>query len=64
MVETAKVLLSELDGIYAYTESDEISVWFPPDWDLFDRSLEKYSLYFCQYCQCNFHSRRPNSSQF
>ncbi|MEG3954146.1 tRNA(His) guanylyltransferase Thg1 family protein [Microcoleus sp. herbarium2] len=41
MVETAKALLSELDGIYAYTESDEISVLFPPDWDLFDRSLEK-----------------------
>lgn len=41
MVETAQALLSELDGIYAYTESDEISVLFPPDWDLFDRSLEK-----------------------
>jgi tRNA(His) 5'-end guanylyltransferase len=41
MVETAKALLSELDGIYAYTESDEISVLFPPDCDLFDRSLEK-----------------------
>jgi tRNA(His) guanylyltransferase len=41
MVETAKAILSELDGIYAYTESDEISVLFPPNWDLFDRSLEK-----------------------
>lgn len=41
MVQTAKALLEELQGIYAYTESDEISVLFNPDWDLFDRSLEK-----------------------
>lgn len=41
MVETAKAILSEMQGIYAYTESDEISVLFPNDWDLFDRSLEK-----------------------
>ena len=41
MVENSTALLLELDGIYAYTESDEISVLFPPDWDLFDRSLEK-----------------------
>ncbi len=41
MVQTASALLEELHGIYAYTESDEISVLFPPTWDLFDRSLEK-----------------------
>lgn len=41
MVQTAKALLEELQGIYAYTESDEISVLLPPEWDLFDRSLEK-----------------------
>jgi tRNA(His) guanylyltransferase len=41
MVQTAAALLSELQGIYAYTESDEISVLFLPNWDLFDRSLEK-----------------------
>ena len=41
MVQTTKVLLEELHGIYAYTESDEISVLFPTTWDLFDRSLEK-----------------------
>lgn len=41
MVQTTQALLTELQGIYAYTESDEISVLFPPHWDLFDRSLEK-----------------------
>ena len=41
MVQTAKALLEELHGIYAYTESDEISILFRPDWDFFDRSLEK-----------------------
>ena len=41
MVTTAHRLLEELHGIYAYTESDEISVCFPPDWNLFDRELEK-----------------------
>ena len=41
MVQTTKALLEELQGIYAYTESDEISLLFAPDWDFFDRSLEK-----------------------
>jgi tRNA(His) 5'-end guanylyltransferase len=41
MRQTAEALLTELQGIYAYTESDEISVLFRPDWDLFDREVEK-----------------------
>lgn len=41
MVTTAHALLQELHGVYAYTESDEISVCFPPDWNLFDREVEK-----------------------
>lgn len=41
MVITAQALLQELHGIYAYTESDEISVLFHPRWDLFDRKVEK-----------------------
>jgi tRNA(His) 5'-end guanylyltransferase len=41
MVQTSQALLQELQGIYAFTESDEISVLFRPDWDLFDRELEK-----------------------
>jgi tRNA(His) 5'-end guanylyltransferase len=41
MVLTARRLLEELQGVYAYTESDEISVLLPRDWALFDRELEK-----------------------
>jgi tRNA(His) 5'-end guanylyltransferase len=41
MVHTAQVLLVDLQGCYAYTESDEISVLCPPAWALFDRKLEK-----------------------
>ena len=41
MAATSEQLLSDLGGLYAYTESDEISVVFPPSWDLFGRSVEK-----------------------
>jgi len=41
MVKTAQALLKELHGVYAYTESDEISVLLPREWNLFDRELEK-----------------------
>ncbi len=41
MVATARTLLGELQGVYAYTESDEISVLVRRDWGLFDRGLEK-----------------------
>lgn len=41
MLHTAQALLIELQGCYAYTESDEISVLCPPEWALFDRKFEK-----------------------
>lgn len=41
MVTAARALLVELQGLYAYTESDEISLLLPPAWDLFDREVEK-----------------------
>ncbi len=41
MIEAAGQLMEELNGMYAYTESDEISVLFPPAWDLFNREIEK-----------------------
>jgi tRNA(His) guanylyltransferase len=41
MIKASQALVKELQGIYAYTESDEISVLFRPTWDLFDRELEK-----------------------
>lgn len=41
MVVTATALLIELGGLYAFTESDEISVLLPRDTDLFGREVEK-----------------------
>ncbi|HEU5368379.1 MAG TPA: tRNA(His) guanylyltransferase Thg1 family protein [Ktedonobacterales bacterium] len=41
MITTARALLANLQGIYAYTESDEISVLLPRDTTLFDREVEK-----------------------
>jgi len=41
MYQTCKALLEELQGIYGYTESDEISLLFRRDWNLFDREVEK-----------------------
>lgn len=41
MLETTKALLKEFGGLYAFTESDEISILLPKNTDLFDRSLEK-----------------------
>jgi tRNA(His) guanylyltransferase len=41
MVECARALLVEFEGVYAYTESDEISVLLPPTYRGFDREVEK-----------------------
>jgi tRNA(His) guanylyltransferase len=41
MAQTAEALLVAIGGVYAYTESDEISVLLPRDWDLYDREVEK-----------------------
>ena len=41
MVATAQALLEELQGVYAYTQSDEVSVLLGTDWSLFDREVEK-----------------------
>ena len=41
MTQTAQALLEEFQGVYAFTESDEISLLFPRDWGLFDREVEK-----------------------
>lgn len=41
MCGTAEVLMAELGAVYAYTESDEISVLLPRDTRLFDREVEK-----------------------
>jgi tRNA(His) guanylyltransferase len=41
MVTTTQALFQELGALYAYTESDEISVLLPADSALFDREVEK-----------------------
>lgn len=41
MTQTASALVAELHGMYAYTESDEISLLLRPDWDMYDREVEK-----------------------
>lgn len=41
MVEAACALFQDFVGVYACTHSDEISVAFPPGWNLFDRRVEK-----------------------
>lgn len=39
--EAALELFKEMDAIYAYSESDEISILLHRDWSMFDRSWEK-----------------------
>ena len=41
MSQTARALMQEWDGLYAYFESDEISLLLPRDWTHFGRSWEK-----------------------
>lgn len=41
MLATTETLIIELGGIYAYTESDEISIFLPKNTEFFNRSLEK-----------------------
>jgi tRNA(His) 5'-end guanylyltransferase len=41
MVEVASCLATELNAVYAFTESDEISLLLPADFGLFSREVEK-----------------------
>jgi tRNA(His) 5'-end guanylyltransferase/predicted kinase len=41
MLAASEALLAEFEGLYAYTESDEISLLLPPSWSQFDREWEK-----------------------
>lgn len=41
MLAAARALITDLGGLYAYTESDEISLLLSPAWDLFGREVEK-----------------------
>ncbi len=41
MLAAARALMAELNALYAYTESDEISLLLPRSWATFDREVEK-----------------------
>ncbi len=41
MCGAARALLTDFQGLYAYTMSDEISLLLPREWDLFGRVVEK-----------------------
>lgn len=41
MVAVARAVLDDFGGLYAYTESDEVSLLLPRSWALFDREVEK-----------------------
>jgi tRNAHis guanylyltransferase len=41
MVDTTRALVTDLQALYGYTESDEISILLPRDTTQFDRELEK-----------------------
>ena len=41
MLHAAERLMTELNGVFTYTESDEISVLLQPDTELFNREVEK-----------------------
>ncbi len=41
MCGAARALLTDFQGLYAYTMSDEISLLLPREWDLFGRFVEK-----------------------
>ena len=54
MCRIAHSLLKGLQGIYAYTQSDEVSVLLPRDWKLFDRRVEKINSISASIATCNF----------
>jgi tRNA(His) 5'-end guanylyltransferase len=41
MTAAARSVMEDFQGLYAVTHSDEISIVFPPKWEMFDRRLEK-----------------------
>src|SRR5262245_55418309 len=41
MIGAARAVLADFGGLYAYTQSVEISIVLPRDWALFDREVEK-----------------------
>jgi tRNA(His) 5'-end guanylyltransferase len=64
MVGTATELLTEMQGVYGYTESDEISILLKPDWSLFDRELEKLVSISAGIASANFALKTGKAAHF
>ena len=54
MLDTAEAVLTEFGGIYGYTQSDEISVLFPLECDLFNRKLRKLNSVMAGFASAKF----------
>lgn len=69
MLESAKSVLTTFEGVYAYTESDEISVLLPKEFNLYNREVAKlvsisaalassaFTAQFIESCMLNFKER-------
>jgi tRNA(His) guanylyltransferase len=64
MYQTCKALLEELQGIYGYTESDEISLLFHRDWNLFDREVENLVSISASIASATFTLARQQAAHF
>lgn len=64
MVETARALIDELGGTYAYTQSDEISVLLPPDFEVFGRGVEKLVSISASIATATFTDAAEEPAQF
>lgn len=54
MLDAAEGLLTEFNAVYAYTQSDEISLLFPLECELFKRKLRKLNSVLAGYASARF----------
>jgi tRNA(His) guanylyltransferase len=54
MLDTAEALVTEFNAVYAYTQSDEISLLFPLECDLFGRKLRKLNSVLAGFVSARF----------
>jgi len=54
MLDTAESLVTEFNAVYAYTQSDEISLLFPLTCDLFGRKLRKLNSVLAGFASARF----------
>src|SRR5215470_4871118 len=64
MHQSCKALLEDLQAIYGYTESDEISLLFRRDWNLFDREGEKLASISASIASATFTLARQQVAHF